>query len=198
MSQLILASASVSRRRILENAGVAHVVRPVDVDEERIKERLIGNGASAEAVAEALAEVKACRSSSDHRPALVVGADQVLECAGELWSKPLDGDGMRKQLERLSGRTHRLVSAVAAARGGEVLWRHTDSARLTVRPLGRGFIDRYLTAAGAPVRDSVGCYRLEGIGVQLFSRIEGDFFTILGLPLLPLLQFLREQGFLPD
>ena len=141
-----------------------------------------------------LAELKAQRVSQRHKDALVIGADQMLQCGGIWFDKPADLDHARGHLIALRGKTHELLSAVCVVRDGEVLWRHLESAQLTMRPFSDAFIDEYLAAAGDAVCASVGAYQLEGRGAQLFSRIEGDYFTILGLPLLPLLGFLVNHG----
>ena len=142
----------------------------------------------------ALAELKAQRVSQRHKDALVIGADQMLQCGGIWFDKPPDLDHARGHLNALRGRTHELLSAVCVVRDGEVLWRHLESAQLTMRPFSDAFIDEYLAAAGDAVCASVGAYQLEGRGAQLFSCIKGDYFTILGLPLLPLLGFLVNHG----
>lgn len=150
--------------------------------------------AGVEEAAEALARAKAEAVSPRHTGALVIGADQILECAGAWFDKPPDATAAARQLGSLCGRTHRLVSAVCVARDGQIIWQVVDAARLTMRPLSEAAIAAYLEKAGPEALESVGAYRLEGLGAQLFSAIEGDFFTILGLPLLPLLAFLRQHG----
>jgi septum formation protein len=162
------------------------------LDEAAIKAAGRQAGSAVEDVAMALAEAKA--TADDHGTALVVGADQILDCDGSWFDKPTSIDGAAAHLRALSGRTHRLVSAVCVAGRGDVRWRHVESPRMTMRRLDDGFIDDYLARAGPSVLDSVGAYRLESLGAQLFERIEGDYFTILGLPLLPLLAFLRDAG----
>lgn len=196
--RVVLASASGVRRRLLENAGVPVVVDPGRADEEEIKRAMRADGAPVEACAERLAEIKALRVTGRHQGAIVLGADQMLELNGEWFDKPTDRQGAAEQLAALAGRTHRLVSALAAVRNGARIWSHVASAQLTMRPLTRNFIDAYLEAAGDQALHSVGGYQLEGIGAQLFARIEGDYFTVLGLPLLPLLAFLREHGVVMD
>ena len=189
--RLILASASRSRRELLERAGVPADRMPAEVDETEIKLALRQEQADALTVAETLAELKACRISQRESEALVIGADQMLTC-GDVWfDKPRDQDQAAGHLRALSGRTHRLETCVCVALGGRRIWHHRDSANLTMRPLSDSFIDAYLTALGSRALESVGAYQLEGLGAQLFSKVEGDFFTILGLPLLPLLEFLR-------
>ena len=192
--EIVLASASSARRMLLENAGVSALAEPARIDEEAVKEALAAEGASARDVADALAELKALKIAERHPQAFVIGADQTLDCAGRWFDKPVGRDGARAHLAALSGRVHSLQSAVCVARGGVVLWRHVGIARLTMRRLEPGYIERYLDLAGDAVLESVGAYRLEGLGAQLFEAVEGDYFTVLGLPLLPLLDFLRRHG----
>jgi septum formation protein len=190
---IVLASASAVRATLLKNAGVPCVIDPGAVDEDEIKRAMKAEGATADTVSETLAELKAMRVAPRHRGALVFGADQMLECNGVWFDKPDDRDHAAAHLAALSGRTHRLISSAVCVRDGARIWHHTAVASLTMRPLSRAFIDCYLDAAGAAVLRSVGAYQLEGLGAQLFSKIEGDYFTVLGLPLLPLLAFLRDN-----
>lgn len=190
---LILASASASRAAMLRGAGLDFDIRPARIDEEEIKLSLQADGAALRDAATALAELKAHRISTAEPQDFVIAADSMLACDGRWYDKPADMAAARAQLAALRGRTHELVSAVVLARGGSVIWRHAESARLTMRDFSDAFLDAYLVQAGEAVLSSVGCYQLEGLGVQLFSRIQGDFFTILGLPLLPLLDILREN-----
>ena len=190
---LILASASPSRRRMLANAGLAFDVEPAGVDEEEIT-RSLGSRAAPQELASTLAEMKALRVSAKHPAEFVVGADSTLACNGRMFDKPPSLDAARKQLLALRGQTHELFSSVVVARGGVRLWHWSERARLTMRQLNDGFIDSYLARAGEDVLTSVGAYQLEGLGAHLFSRVDGDYFTILGLPLLPLLSFLAEHG----
>lgn len=195
--KLILASGSATRRRLLEAAGLRVTAISSDVDEAAIKQGLAVEMAPAEAVAQALAERKAMVVSPQVPGAFVIGADLVLVCDGELFDKAGNRDEARDHLRRLSGRAHDLVSAVAVVRDGAVLWRHVEHPRLTMRPLSDDDIARYMAQAGDEVMDSVGAYHLEGVGAQLFERVDGDFFSILGLPLLPLLAFLRTHDIVP-
>jgi septum formation protein len=191
---VVLASASPIRAQLLRNAGVDCSVVPAQVDEQEVKLSLRGEGADAAAVADTLAELKARQVAPGHPGALVIGVDQVLDCQGTLFDKPPDLDHARAHLVALRGRTHELVTAVSVLRDGERLWHHIDRARLTMRDFGDDFLDAHLAAVGTDALSTVGAYRLEGPGVQLFARIEGDYFTILGLPLLPVLDFLRNHG----
>lgn len=190
---LILASASASRAAMLRQAGLDFDIRPARVDEEEIKLSLKSDGVSLRDTATALAELKAHRISSAEPQDFIIAADSMVACDGRWYDKPTDMSEARAHLQSLRGKTHELVSAAALARGGSVIWRHAESARLTMRDFSDDFLDAYLAQAGEAVLSCVGCYQLEGLGVQLFSRIQGDFFTILGLPLLPLLDILREN-----
>ncbi len=191
---LVLASGSRTRALMLEKAGLRPILDKPLVDEEEVKLAGKAEGVGADAVAEALAELKAQRVTRRHLGALVVGADQMLECEGVWFDKPSDRAAARAQLLALRGKTHQLVSCAVIVRDGERLWHKTDRARLTMRNFSENFLDGYLDAVGDEVLHSVGAYQLEGLGAQLFQRVEGDFFTILGLPLLPLLGFLRVHG----
>lgn len=193
---LILASASSTRARLLMEAGLDCSAVPAMIDESEVKAALRGEGATAHQAAETLAELKAVRVSRDHPHALVIGADQMLDCDGEWFDKPADRDAARNTLRTLSRRTHRLVSGVCVVEDGRRVWHHTDHATLTMRPLSAPFIEAYLDAEGDRAQGSVGAYRLEGLGAQLFARVQGDYFTVLGLPLLQLLDFLRGRGVL--
>ncbi len=192
-SSLILASASASRRQLLANAGLVFTTEPSGVDEDEVK-RSLGSRAEPQELASTLAEMKAMKVSVRHPAAMVVGADSTLACNGRMFDKPIDLAAARKQLQSLRGQTHELFSSVVVARGGARLWHWSERARLTMRPLSDGFIDSYLARAGEDVLSSVGAYQLEGLGAHLFSRVDGDYFTILGLPLLPLLSFLSGHG----
>lgn len=194
MSSLILASGSAARQRLLRAAGVAVTVDPARVDEASIVESMQAEGARPRDVADLLAELKVLQVSGRHPGALVVGADQVLSLGKELFQKPGNLAGAREQLRRLRGRTHVLSSAVAVARDGSVIWRVVQEAQLTMREFSDGFLESYLAEAGGDILGSVGGYHVEGLGLQLFSRVEGDTFTIQGLPMLPLLDFLRTHG----
>ncbi len=196
--QLILASGSASRRRLLEAAGVPFEVAPAAVDEDEVKLAMKAEGAAAFEVAEALAELKAQRVASRFPGALVLGADQMLVCEGVWFDKPADLDGAADHLRRLSGRPHQLLTVLCLLRDGTRIWHHRDRAELAMRPLGEAAIQTYLAAVGETALGSVGGYQLEGRGIQLFQSIAGDFFGILGLPLLPLLDVLRNHGVIPE
>ena len=190
---LILASQSASRRAMLEAAGVAFSAENAGVDEAAAKASLAG--LSGRDLADALAELKALKVSARQPVALVLGSDSVVELAdGTLLDKPETRDQAADHLARMSGGVHRLWSAAVIAEDGRAVWRHVDGARLHVRQLSYGFIDRYLDAEWPAVAGCVGVFRIEGRGVQLFDRVEGSHFTILGLPLLPVLGFFRIRG----
>lgn len=194
MTTIILASQSAIRRKLLENAGLTVEALPARVDEDEIKLALRAAGATVEDAAIKLAEAKARRIGEKIQGAIVLGCDQMLECNGVWFDKPPDRAHAAAHLRALSGKTHRLVSAVVAYRNMVRVWHHVDSAKLAMRPLSDAFIETYLDRAGDAALGSVGAYQLEGLGAQLFTRVEGDYFTVLGLPLLPLLGFLRANG----
>lgn len=194
----ILASTSSSRQSMLKSAGVPFDAIAPNVDEEEIKLSLKAQNAGPRAIADALAETKALKISSRISGALVLGCDQVLSFGkAEMLDKPRSLDEARAHLELLSGQEHKLISAAVIAQNGRPIWRVVDTASLTMRKLSPEFLDDYVAREGEALLGSVGCYRLEGLGAQLFSRISGDFFTILGLPLLPVLEYLRERKVLP-
>jgi septum formation protein len=189
---LVLASGSVVRRQLLEAAGIPVEVRPASLDERKVEASAPHDNPSA--VAALLARAKTLRVAADVSGRLVVGADQTLALGNRRFDKPANRAAAREQLQTLAGRTHELHAAVAVVRDESVLFEHVAVARLTMRALSDPVLDRYLEAAGANVTASVGAYQLEALGVHLFERIEGDHFTILGLPLLPLLAYLRAEG----
>jgi septum formation protein len=191
---MILASGSPARQSLLRDAGLKFFAMPPGVDEVALKRDF--NGEPAE-LALALASAKAAMVAACDAEALVIGADQLLVCEGQKFDKPVDMADAARHLRRLSGRTHTLVTAVCVHRGDDCVWSNVAEARLTMRPLSEAFIAQYLEEEGAAVCGCVGAYRLEGRGAQLFSAVEGDFFTVLGLNLLPLLGFLRAAGALP-
>ena len=193
---VILASASRTRQEMLSAAGVEAEAIASAVDEDELKRSLRQEGAPVGDVALALAELKAARVSRRNPGALVIGADQMLECGGQWFDKPADRDHAIATLTALSGKTHHLVSAAVVAEDGRRVWGQVDRVSLTMRPLSTAFIDAYLDQVGDGALSSVGAYQLEGLGAQLFTQVEGDFFTVLGLPLLPLLGYLRDRGVL--
>ena len=192
---IILASQSHARRAMLTAAGVVHDALPAYIDEDGVTAGLQAEQASPEKIADALAELKAIKISRANPGVLVLGADSVAVAAdGALLAKPETRVRAEAQLRQLSGTTHRLISAAVIAENGTAVWRAGGAARLTMRPLSDAFITRYLDAEGEAVLGCVGCYRIEGLGAQLFARVDGDQFTIRGLPLLALLDYLRVRG----
>jgi septum formation protein len=193
MTRVVLASTSRSRRALLEGAGVVFDALSPGVDEDAAKAGLLAEGAGPRRIAEVLAGLKAM-AVSERTAGLVIGADQTLELDGQLVDKAADLAEARARLLAMRGGVHHLHSAVVAASAGKPVWETVQTATLKVRDFSDAFLDAYLAQAGDQVLDSVGCYQLEGLGVQLFERIEGDYFAILGLPLLGLLDFLRGEG----
>ncbi len=191
-SQVILASKSSARRAVLSGAGVPFDVATAGVDEDAVKASLLAEGATPREIADALAELKALRVSRG-RSAFVIGSDQTLELEGRLYDKAPSLEEARERLLALRGKTHKLHSAVVVAKEGAPIWREVVTAKLHMRDFSDAFLDEYLGLEGEELLGSVGCYRLEGPGAQLFSRVEGDYFTILGLPLFGLLEFLRNH-----
>jgi septum formation protein len=191
---VVLASTSVSRRQLLADAGLAFEAVAPGVDEAAVKQELAG--ADAAALASALADRKALAASALRPGAIVIGGDQTLDCEGRLFDKPADIAAAGDQLRALRGRMHTLHSALSVAQDGSVRWHHRATARLAMRDFSDDFLARYVDASRDWLTSSVGAYRLEGPGAQLFDRIDGDYFTILGLPLLPLLAWLRQAGVL--
>ncbi|HEX2018059.1 MAG TPA: Maf-like protein [Aurantimonas sp.] len=191
---IVLASGSVHRRELLQNAGIGFEIEASELDERAIEAPLLGTGVSPEDIAAILAEAKAIDVSTRHPGKIVIGADQTLSLGDEVMHKPADMEAARRTLLKLSGRTHNLNSAVVLVEDGAVTWRHVATASLTLRDLDPGFIGRYLARAGEKALTSVGAYQIEKEGIQLMERIDGDFFTIVGLPLLPLLRELRQRG----
>jgi len=195
--RLVLASGSATRATMLRNAGLVFEQIAAAVDEDELKRSMKAQGADAAATAMALAELKARRVSERAPGALVVGADQMLVADGAWFDKPAGRAAAKAQLLALAGKSHRLISAACVLRDGERLWGACEHATLLMRPFGEGFAERYLDAAGEAAFKSVGGYQLEGLGAQLFRRVDGDFFVVLGLPLLALLDFLRGRGIVP-
>ena len=191
---IVLASGSVHRRELLKNAGVDFTVRPSDLDERAIEAPLRDSGVGPEDVAAVLAEAKASDVSENHPNEIVIGADQTLALGDQVFHKPANMEEARRTLLALSGKTHTLNSAVVLVERSVVTWRHVAVARITMRQLDPGFIGRYLAFVGARALTSVGAYQIEREGVQLMEAIDGDYFTIIGLPILPLLKELRARG----
>jgi septum formation protein len=192
---LILASQSASRRAMLTAAGVAFEAMSPNVDEDAAKAALRADGLGARDLADALAELKALRVSQKFPGRLVLGCDSTVALEdGTMIDKAESRQGLADQLRRMAGTTHSLYSAAVICEGGQPVWRHVDRAKMTMRPVGDAFIDAYLAAEGDDLLGCVGGYRIEGRGVQLFARVEGSHFTIMGLPLFPLLDYLRVRG----
>lgn len=191
--ELILASSSASRQMLMRNAGLSFSAIPADIDERALDEQLERDGASPEEVALELAKAKALAVSNLHPAALVLGCDQTMALGTRVYHKPKTMAEAEAHLLSLSGKVHRLNSAAVLTQGGEVLWQTVSSAELAVRILSAEFVSRHLQRVGDRALTSVGAYQLEGEGIQLFTSIEGDYFTILGLPLLPLLSKLRDM-----
>ena len=192
--KLVLASSSQSRKALLTAAGVPFIADPADLDEEALMAEI--QGTPAEAVAQSLAEQKALTVSCRHPGGLVLGGDSVIAFSGEFLSKCATLEEARGLLSRLAGHEHLLVSAAALARDGVLLWVHASPCRMTMRPLSPQFLDDYLATEGTAILSSVGCYHFEGRGAQLFDKVDGDYFSVLGLPLLPVLAQLRKEGLL--
>lgn len=194
--KFILASASSSRASLLQKAKIPFTAIPAAVDEETVKDALLARNTPLADIADALAELKAQRISASHPQDLVLGADQILVFQNALISKAPDMKAAEALLKQMRGQPHRLVSAMVLAKGGSPIWRYRAHADLTMRDFSDAFLEDYLRQEGESLLPGVGCYKLEGLGAQLFSRIEGDYFSILGLPLVPLLAELRNQGVL--
>ena len=192
--RLVLASASASRRALLEAAGLRFDVCPADVDEAALKQQARANGLEADDAALLLADAKARHVAAQRQDALVIGCDQLLVCGGKWFDKPADLDEARSHLRALRGRSHTLVTAVLCRRGEQRLWHAVARPRLTMRAFSDAFLESYLALEAGHVTATVGAYRLEGLGVQLFERVDGEHAAILGLPLLGLLEFLRGCG----
>lgn len=192
MSNLILASKSAARIEMLTRAGLHFEIVPADIDEAGVKKAY--NGELPELLAGELAFQKARRVSEYHKGATVIGSDSILTAAGQLLSKAKDKNDAREKLIFLRGKTHRIISAVSVCRGGAEIWSHVDHADLTMKPFADDFLDRYIDGAGDILTTCVGAYAIEEYGIRLFENIEGDYFTILGMPLLPLLNFLEKEG----
>lgn len=191
---LVLASGSPTRAAMLTAAGIPYRVDVPRLDESAVRDALLADGAKSREIADALADAKARRIAQRHPKGLVLGADQILDLDGVILSKPATPEEARTQLGRMSGQTHHLLSAAVLYEHGHPVWRHVSTARLTVRPLSEAFIAGYVAQHWDDIRGSVGGYRIEGEGVRLMSRIDGDHFTILGLPLVELVNYLVLRG----
>lgn len=198
MTTLLLASQSAIRLALLRNAGVSVEAHPARIDEDALRAALEAEAASPRDIADALAEAKALKLAQRYPDALVLGCDQILALGPRIFAKPESRSEARQHLDDLSGKTHQLLSALVLYHKGEPVWRHVGVARLTMRETTSAFLEAYLDRNWPDVGQSVGAYQLESEGIRLFSAIEGDYFTILGLPLLPLLNYLSLRGFIPS
>lgn len=193
MAVLTLASGSTIRAAILRAAGVEIAVRPARIDEDNLRHSLFAEGATPHDLADALAEHKALKVAARDPQALVLGCDQILECEGQIFAKPASPEDARAQLTALRGKSHRLHTAAVLYAAGQPVWRHVSTPRLTMREFSDGFRDAYVAAHWEDIRHCVGCYQIEGPGIRLFASIEGDLFSVQGLPLLELLAILTQR-----
>lgn len=191
--RLILASGSAIRREIMQNAGLHFEVISKPVDEAAIKEAMLAEGTHLQDIADALAEAKAMRVSR-LESGLVIGSDQIMVMDDQLFDKPPTIEAARERLLEMRGKTHYVIGATVICENGMPVWRHLAKSKLTVRNFSDDFLDHYIQAEGEALTKSVGAYRFEGLGAQLFTQVEGNFFSILGLSLLPILDYLRTRG----
>lgn len=193
---VILASGSKARQEMLRNAGVSFDVIPADIDEEKILSEMVSNNKNVEDIAKKLAEEKSLKISKENKDNYIIGSDQILSLNNKLYSKAKNKNEAKEKLLELSSKTHQLTSAVCVTKNNKIIWSSFSQAQLSLKDLTEEKIDNYLERAGDDIYNCVGCYALESIGIQLFDKIEGDYFTILGMPLLPLLTFLEKEGVL--
>lgn len=198
MTPLLLASQSSTRLALLQNAGLIVQAHPARIDEAALRAALTSEHASPRDIADALAEAKALKLARRHPDALVLGCDQILALGQHIFAKPASRSEARQQLTDLSGQTHHLLSALVLYHDSAPIWRHVGVARMTMRDASPAYLDAYLDRNWPELAQSVGCYQVESEGIRLFSAVEGDYFTILGLPLLPLLSYLSLRGFIPS
>jgi len=196
--KITLASQSTARQEMLRNAGVEFTAKPARIDEEAILAALQADGAKPNDIVDALAEYKALRIAGSDPTGLVIGSDQILVCGDKIYSKARTMDQARDKLRELRGKPHQLMSAAVVFEDGKPVWRTVGRAQLFMRDFSDAFLDDYLDRVGEDVLSSVGCYFLESSGVSLFSRVQGDYFTVLGFPLLDVLEFLRGRGAIPS
>lgn len=195
-ANIVLASGSVIRKQLLRQAGLVFTTDVARIDEESVKASMISSGAKPRDIADCLAEMKANRVSRKHPEAIVIGADQILVCEGQVFDKAKTIPTARETLKSLRGKPHELLSAAVIYQDGEPVWRYVGRAQLVMRDFSDDFLSEYLDLYGETVLSSVGCYQLEATGVQLFSRVQGDYFSVLGFPLLEVIGFLRDRGVL--
>ncbi len=195
---LLLASQSQIRLTLLQNAGVEVTAHPAPIDEDTLRESLQAEGATPRDIADALAEAKALKLAQKHPEALILGCDQVLALKDRIFAKPATPEEARAQLQTLTGQTHQLLSAAVLYHDSKPIWRHVGVARMTMATPTPAYLDGYVARNWPAISHSVGAYQLESEGIRLFSQIEGDYFTVLGLPLLPLLTYLSLRGFIPS
>ena len=195
---LLLASTSAIRLSLLQNAGLSVTAHPARIDEDAIRASLQADKAKPRDIADMLAELKARKLADKNPTALVLGCDQILACGDEIFTKPASSDNASQQLQTLRNQSHHLYSAIVLYHEAKPVWRHISTAKLTMRPFTDAFLDDYLTRNWPAIQHSVGAYLLESEGIRLFSAIEGDYFAILGLPMLPLLNYLTLRGFIPS